>query len=172
MSTHIHVPARPLSEFVDLFWLTEEYAPPHRQERLMPSGMMNLVVTWDGNGTFWSGGVSGVHTKAMMSRNGDAVQCVRRQLQTGRSVSVLADAGRRAARPLRPARGGLGTESGRCLRRSYACAPARKFQIVERALLAAAHGGFDRHRAVQYQCARLATPRVRVPLRRSSTRSG
>ena len=66
MSTHIHVPARPLSEFVDLFWLTEVYAPPHRQERLMPSGMMNLVVTWDGNGTFWSGGVSGVHTKAMM----------------------------------------------------------------------------------------------------------
>lgn len=37
------VPAPPLGAFIELLWLYESYAVPHRQERLMPNGSMELV---------------------------------------------------------------------------------------------------------------------------------
>ena len=61
MATYIHAPAAPLSEFVDIFWLSEDYAPPHSQEQLMPSGTMNFVVSWDHCGNIWHA-ASGVRT--------------------------------------------------------------------------------------------------------------
>src|SRR5215207_8929684 len=34
----------PLANLVSLFWLAEDYAPPHRQERVLPTGTVELVV--------------------------------------------------------------------------------------------------------------------------------
>jgi AraC-like DNA-binding protein len=39
-----HIPAPPLSEFVELLWLFEGYQQPHAKERLLPDGSMELVV--------------------------------------------------------------------------------------------------------------------------------
>jgi AraC-like DNA-binding protein len=40
-----HIPKPPLSNFVDLFWLYDGYSPgPHRKERLMPDGSVELVI--------------------------------------------------------------------------------------------------------------------------------
>lgn len=39
-----HVPAPPLSEFVELLWLFDGYAPGHARERLLPMGTVELVV--------------------------------------------------------------------------------------------------------------------------------
>ena len=44
MEFHTHVPAEPLSAFVDLMWIAEGYAAPHARERVLPTGSMDLVI--------------------------------------------------------------------------------------------------------------------------------
>ncbi len=39
-----HKPLPPLSEFVDLIWLCENYASSHEKERLLPDGTVELVI--------------------------------------------------------------------------------------------------------------------------------
>jgi AraC-like DNA-binding protein len=41
---HRYVPAPPLSDFVELLWLFDGYAPGHARERLLPMGTVELVV--------------------------------------------------------------------------------------------------------------------------------
>ena len=62
---HLYKPGPPLSEFVDFFWIYEGYAPPHRGERLLPTGMSELVFSVDANGRAVSG-VSGARSEALM----------------------------------------------------------------------------------------------------------
>ena len=38
-----HKPGRPLSDFVENFWLCEGYTSPHLRERILPTGMFGLV---------------------------------------------------------------------------------------------------------------------------------
>ena len=38
-----HKPSRPLSDFVENFWLCDGYTPPHLQERILPTGTFELV---------------------------------------------------------------------------------------------------------------------------------
>jgi AraC-like DNA-binding protein len=42
-----HVPAQPLSEFVDWFWFFEGLDVPHRRERVLPDGSTELVINLD-----------------------------------------------------------------------------------------------------------------------------
>lgn len=44
MQFYHHVPAPPLSQFVGLLWLYEDYHQPHKMERLLPDGSMELVI--------------------------------------------------------------------------------------------------------------------------------
>ncbi len=44
MRSYRHIPAPPLSEFVELLWLYEGYQQPHKKERLLPDGSMELVI--------------------------------------------------------------------------------------------------------------------------------
>lgn len=44
MQSYHYVPAPPLSDFVELFWLYEGYQQPHKKERLLPDGSMDLVI--------------------------------------------------------------------------------------------------------------------------------
>jgi hypothetical protein len=44
MRSLLHIPAPPLSEFVELLWLYEGYYQPHKKERLLPDGSIELVV--------------------------------------------------------------------------------------------------------------------------------
>jgi AraC-like DNA-binding protein len=150
MSTHIYVPPAPLSDFVDILWLSEQYAPPHPQERLMPSGMMNLVVTWDANGRFWSG-VSGVRTQAMMLYTSAPFTVFGVSFKPGGAFPFLS----MPAGELQDLHVPLEAVWGRrandvCESLVAACTAARKFQIVECALLETARGRFARHRAVRY----------------------
>jgi AraC-like DNA-binding protein len=150
MSTHVHVPARPLSNLVDFLWISEHYVQPHAQERLMPSGLMNLVLTWDANGTFWSG-VSGVHTHAMMLDTSSPFSVFGVGFKPGGGFPFLP----MPAGELQDLHVPLESVWGRnaravCESLVEASTPERKFQIMERALLAAARGRFERHLAVQY----------------------
>lgn len=42
MSLRIHFPQPPLSEFVELMWSWEGYHPKHQQERILPTGQMEI----------------------------------------------------------------------------------------------------------------------------------
>jgi len=44
MRAYHHIPQPPLSDFVDLLWLYEGYQQPHKKERLLPDGSMELVI--------------------------------------------------------------------------------------------------------------------------------
>jgi AraC-like DNA-binding protein len=46
-SAYQSVTSRPLSDFVDLLWLAEDYRQPHASERLLPTGSMGLVLSLD-----------------------------------------------------------------------------------------------------------------------------
>jgi len=42
--THHHSPGPPLSQFVELFWYYEGLTRPHKKERLLPQGSVELVI--------------------------------------------------------------------------------------------------------------------------------
>jgi AraC-like DNA-binding protein len=44
MASYSRIPGPPLSAFVDMFWLYEGYQQPHKLERLLPDGSIELVV--------------------------------------------------------------------------------------------------------------------------------
>lgn len=52
------VPGPPLSEYVALLWGDEAYAPPHKQEWLLPTGSMDLIVDFRANASVWVGAYS------------------------------------------------------------------------------------------------------------------
>src|SRR5262249_45823262 len=56
-----YIPQPPLSEYVDVLWIYEGYSVPHAQERLMPTGAMELVICLDEDDRMGSG-LSGVQS--------------------------------------------------------------------------------------------------------------
>lgn len=44
MIFHSHIPAPPLSDFVELMWFGDEYTAPHALERVLPTGEMSLII--------------------------------------------------------------------------------------------------------------------------------
>lgn len=44
MASYHHKPAPPLSDFIELLWLYRDYHQPHKKERLLPDGSMELVI--------------------------------------------------------------------------------------------------------------------------------
>lgn len=45
MLLRTYIPQVPLSDFVDFFWYFEGYSPPHSQERTLPDGSVELVIS-------------------------------------------------------------------------------------------------------------------------------
>jgi AraC-like DNA-binding protein len=62
MATYLRIPRPPLSEFVELIWLSENYLQPHPQERLLPTGTMTLVIFLD-EASRLASGISGAHSE-------------------------------------------------------------------------------------------------------------
>jgi hypothetical protein len=44
MNLITYIPQPPLTDFVDMFWLMDGSAPPHRHERLLPMPTAELVI--------------------------------------------------------------------------------------------------------------------------------
>jgi AraC-like DNA-binding protein len=143
-------PGPPLSEFVDFLWTYEGYLSPHAQERLLPTGTMELVFTMDAGGAV-AGGIAGPRSEFMA-------------LETSRPFSVIAV-------HFKPGGGFpfFGVPSCELHNRSltldmvwggYAATvgdrlweaktPQQRFRILEQTLLTSARGSLDRHPAVRY----------------------
>jgi AraC-like DNA-binding protein len=139
-----------LSEFVDFLWTYEGYLPSHAQERLLPTGTMELVFTMDAGGA-GAGVIAGPHSEFMA-------------LDTPRPFSVIAV-------HFKPGGGFpfFGVPSGELHNRNLtldmvwgdsaaavrdrlweAKNPQQRFRILEQTLLIRARGSLDRHPAVRY----------------------
>jgi methylphosphotriester-DNA--protein-cysteine methyltransferase len=151
MSTHIRVPPFPLSECIDILWLSEGYAPRHAQERLMPSGLMNLIVTWDASGRIWSG-VSGVQTKSMLLDTSVTLNVFGVSFKPGGGFPFLPMPAGELHNLQVPLDAVWTATQARVLsdQLAYECAAAHKFRVIERALLAVVRDRFTLDPAVRY----------------------
>lgn len=148
---HVRRPGSPLSDFVDCLWIYEGYVQPHAQERVLPTGSMDLVFTIgaDGRAGSWVVGarsesivldtsrpfsVIGVHFKP-----GGGFPFFRVPSGELHNLNVTLDTmwGDRYGASLRD-------------RLWEADSAERRFDILERALLDNARGQLDRHPAVRY----------------------
>jgi AraC-like DNA-binding protein len=147
---HCRRPGPPLSGFVDFLWTYDGYLPPYTQERLLPTGTMELVFTMGAGGGVASG-VAGPRSEFLL-------------LETSQPFSVIAV-------HFRPGGGFpfFGVPSGELHncnlsldlvwgdkaamvrdRLWEAESPEQRFRILEQALLARTRGSLDRHLAVRH----------------------
>jgi AraC-like DNA-binding protein len=49
MALHLHHPELPLSQYVEMFWLWEDFHVAHPRERILPGGAMELVIKLSGD---------------------------------------------------------------------------------------------------------------------------
>jgi len=165
MSSYYRRPSGVLGEFVDLIWVSEDYAPPHPQERLMPMGAMNVVVSWNSSGVVWSG-ASGVHTESVMLDTSAPFSIIGVSFKPGGGFPFFpmpAGELHNLSVPL-DAVWGRGAHDV-CERLMSAPTPASKVAAMEQALLAIARGRFERHPAVPYAVAELGNSRQPRPVR-------
>ncbi len=165
MLYRLYSPPPPLGHFVELLWLYEGFRPVHPRERLLPTGTIEIVIdlredrilTWgrrDMRQPFALSGsvVCGAHSEFFVidTASQDAVMGVHfrpggaypfLKLPSGELHNQHVDLsqfwGRQQVSELR----------GRLL---AAPAPETKLRVLERGLLQAARGNFDRHPAVVF----------------------
>ena len=149
--THLYFPAPPLSECIEIFWLSEGYAPGHAQERLMPSGMMNLVVSWQGSSSIWTG-VSGVQTKSMLLDTSATFNVFGVSFKAGGGFPFLPMPAGELHNLQIPLDAVWSVSQARAVSEELveACTPALKFRVIERALLETISDRYDPDPAVRY----------------------
>ena len=117
----------------------------------MPSGLMNLIVTWDASGRIWSG-VSGVQTKSMLLDTSVTLNVFGVSFKPGGGFPFLPMPAGELHNLQVPLDAVWTATQARALsdQLAYECAPARKFRVIERALLAVVRDRFTLHPAVRY----------------------
>jgi AraC-like DNA-binding protein len=161
-----HVPGPPLGSFVQLLWLYKSYQPAHmhRKERLMPDGLVALVInlrddvtrTYDRVHiekchTMPGAVVCGVHTENFVIDTEEQAEVVGVQFRPGGAFPFLGVPPSETHNlhvPLEDLWGSFAKEVRELL--LGARTAAETFEILERALLARARSGFDKHPAVAF----------------------
>ncbi len=159
MSSYIHTPGPPLADFVDMIWVYEAYAPPHPQERLMPMGVMNLIVTWNAHGV-WSG-VSGVRTRSTMLDTSQPFSVAGVSFRAGGGFPFFPMPAGELQNAIVPLDAVWGRRADEVRERLMAAdSAARKVAVLEQALLASARGRLERHGAVRHAVIELGRQRA------------
>jgi AraC-like DNA-binding protein len=150
MATYLHIPQPPLSGYVALVWLSEAYAQPHPQERLLPTGSMTLVIFLDEDNRMGSG-ISGAHSEFSLLDTSKPFTMIGVAFKPGGGfpfVGLPAGELHNLGVPL-DAVWGRDADALRD-RLLDAKTPAARFGIVERALVKKAAGRMEGHPAVRY----------------------
>jgi AraC-like DNA-binding protein len=150
MSTYLRIPQPPLSDYVDLIWLSEDHAQPHPQERLLPTGAMTLVIFLDEHSRQGTG-FSGAHSEFMLLDTSRPFSMIGVAFKPGGGfpfVSLPAGELHNLGVPLDAVWGRYAEEI--VDRLLDAKTPQARFGIVERALAKRAAGRLEGHPAVRY----------------------
>lgn len=159
-----YIPQPPLSDFVNLFWLYEGYDPPHAMERILPTGMMELVVdlrgdelrVYDGQDheqfqSFSTAVICGAHSEVFVIDTASEASTVGVHFKPGGAGPFL----KLPADELRNAHASLealwGTKAVELRDRLLeAETPEGRFRILERTLLTQVTRPLTRHPAVAF----------------------
>ena len=151
MISRHHVPSPPLSEFVELLWLFDGYAPGHARERLLPMGTVELVVNLrEDQPDFSDPIVAGPRSEYSVLDTAHAASVIGVHFKPGGAFPFLGlPAGE--LHNLEVSLDALwGARAGEMRERILAApTPEAKFAILERALLTAARS-LARHPAVAF----------------------
>lgn len=158
------IPPPPLAEFVSLFWSYEGYAPPHAQERVLPTGTMELVINLRDDElrvydrreherfrSFRGCLLSGAHSEFVVIDTASQASLVGVHFKPGGASPFLAS----PAGELRDAHVSLDALWGAAAddlrdRLLAADTPEARFHILEQSLLARATRPLARHPAVAF----------------------
>ena len=150
MSFACHVPQPPLSDYVSVFWLAEGYAVPHAQERLLPTGAMDLVIALDEDNRTGSG-ISGARSEFAVLDTSRPFSVIGAHFKAGGGFpffSPPADELQNLDVPLDAVWG----RYANTVREQLLETPTSeaRFRILERALLEKSAGRLGRHPAVRF----------------------
>jgi AraC-like DNA-binding protein len=144
------VTQRPLADFVDLLWLSEGYLQPHRAERVLPTGCMDLVIDLD-ESTAAPALVAGAQSQSIILSTGKPLNLLGVRFKPGGGFpffGVPAGALQDQSIPL-DILWGAGAETLRA-RLLEATTPREQVRILETALLDKLRPEAYRHPAVSY----------------------
>jgi AraC-like DNA-binding protein len=159
-----YIPRPPLSEFVELFWWYDGYAPPHPKERLLPTGTVELVINLrdDTHGlfdrthagrrrTFRGPLVCGAHSEPFVIDTADEGSILGVHFKPGGAFPFLKVPAGELHNTHVPLEALWGAGAG-LLREQLleAQTPAARFRFLEQALLAQAARPLQRHPAVAF----------------------
>jgi AraC-like DNA-binding protein len=149
VSFHRARPRGVLSRFVDYFWMYSGYAQPHRRERVLPTGAVELVFRVNADGTS-ACGVAGPRSSAMLLDTSQPFSVIAVHFKPGGGFPFFGV----PARELRNQTVDLDLLWGRGAARVRdrlweAQAPDDRFAILEQALIDSARG-FECDPAVRY----------------------
>src|SRR5262245_3677792 len=143
-----YVPRPPLSDYVDILWIYEGYSVPHAQERLMPTGVMELVIGLDDR---MGAGLSGLQSRFVVLDTSTAFSVIGVHFKPGGSFPFFgmpAGEFQDLGVPLEAVWGRYAHEVREQL--LEAKTHGSRFRILEQALLHRCAGGLNRHPAVPY----------------------
>ena len=165
MQFFTHIPQPPLSRFVDLFWFYDGYSPgPHKKERLMPDGSVELVINLKENEAriydrdnlarcerLPGAILAGPHSRFFVIDTAQQVSVMGIHFKPGGAFPFF----KLPAIELHNLHVSLedlwGVEAGLLRERLLeAPTPQKKFQVIEDCLLAQAFKPLERHRAVGF----------------------
>lgn len=133
---------------MDLLWICEGYAQPHQQERLLPTGAMDLVFTMDQHGGLRSN-VSGARSEAVFLDTSAPFSAIGVRFKPGGGFpffNVPAGNLQNLNAPLDIFWGAKAVAT--CDELWSAKSPEVRFHVLECSLLEMAIGQFEGHRAV------------------------
>jgi len=148
------IPKPPLSEFVDQIWLYSGYSVPHKQERLMPTGTMELVLDLTSGSTV----LAGVHSCPTVIETGESMHILGVHFRPGGAFPFLGVPASELHNETVPLDAIWGSEAELVRERVLAATDDEtRFDILEQTLFRRATT-LQRHRAVAHGLFRLGNP--------------
>src|SRR5262245_33970686 len=153
-----YIPRPPLSDYVDVLWIYEGYSVPHSQERLMPTGGMELVICLDEDGRMGSG-LSGVQSSFTVLDTSTPFSMIGAHFKPGGGFPFF----RMPAGEFQDLGVSLDMVWGRYAHEVReqlleARTHAARFRILEDALIQTSNGQLGRHPAVRYALKEFGNP--------------
>lgn len=181
MRSYRYIPAPPLSEFVGLFWMYEGYHQPHKKERLLPDGSMELVINlnedqsrvYDRHNTenfqtLRGSLVAGVHSEFFVIDTAEQNAVVGVHFKPGGAFPFLGLPASELHNALVSLEDLWGAQAEVLRERLLeAGTPQAMFRILEDTLLARAARRLDRHPAVAFALKEFGTLSARLPQTRT-----
>ncbi len=169
MSLQTYLPQAPLSDYVHLLWYWKDYHPPHPRERILPGGMMEIVINLTAEPFQITYPQAGTQTQRISGAMAAGARSQHFLIDTTRPATLLAVWFKPGgalpffgvpAADLHNLHLPLETLWGTAAKDLYeqlleAPSPAACFRILEGALLRRLLAGAERHRAVEYALALL-----------------